>query len=340
MMDSSKPKLYFSVIGLNHGHIYEMVRSLQDGGGEIVSFYAEEADLVNQFSKHFPNVKLAQSKKEILEDESIQLIASASIPDQRALLGIETMLHGKDFIAAKPAIISLKQLAEVKKVQAETKRIFSIYYSERFGNPATIKAGELVKNGEIGKVIQTIGLGPHLLNASSRESWFFEREKYGGIICDIGSHQFDQFLFFTASTEAEIVTSQIANFNHPQYPNFEDFGDVMVRGGNGGAGYIRVDWFSPAGLPMWGDARLTILGTDGYIEVRKNIDIAGKPGGNHLFLADKNGVQYFDCKDISLPFGEQIINDILNCTETAMSQNHCFLATELALKAQKKAQKI
>jgi predicted dehydrogenase len=188
-------------------------------------------------------------------------------------------------------------------------------------------------------VVQTIGLGPHRMNANTRPAWFFDPKRFGGILCDIGSHQFDQFLFFTGSTRADVVASQVGNVHHPQYPGFQDFGDVMLRG-DGGAGYIRVDWFTPDGLNTWGDGRLTILGTDGYIELRKNVDIAGREGGNHLFLVDKKETRYIDCSNEPLPYGTQLVDDVLNRTETAMPQAHCFLATELALKAQKAAQPV
>lgn len=327
----------FSVIGLNHGHIYGQVEAVTRGGGQLVSFYAKEPELAAAFAKRYPQAKQAKSEKEVLEDKSIQLILSASIPVDRAPLGIQVMRHGKDFMVDKPGIITLEQLAEVRKVQKETKRIYSIMYSERFENPATVKAGELVKAGAIGQVVQTIGMGPHRINLKSRPEWFFDRKYYGGILCDIASHQCDQFLFFTGSTEADVVSSQIGNVHYPQYPAFEDFGDMTLKG-NSGAGYVRVDWFTPNGLNTWGDGRLTILGTDGFIEIRKNTDLAGRSGGNHLFLTDQKETRYFDCSKEPLPFGTQLVNDVLNRTETAMTQDHCFLATELALKAQKQAQ--
>lgn len=331
------PRIKFSVIGINHGHITAQAEAVTRGGGQLVSFYAKEADLAADFSKRYPQAKRVNTQKEILEDKSIQLIVSAAIPDERATIGIEAMRHGKDFMADKPGITTLEQLAEVRRVQKETRRIYSIMYSERLENPATVKAGALVKSGAIGKVIQTIGLGPHRMNPKTRPEWFFDASRYGGIITDIGSHQFDQYLFFTGSTKAEIAASQTGNVNHPQYPKFEDFGDVMLRG-NGGTGYLRVDWFTPDGLNTWGDARLTILGTEGYIEIRKNIDIAGREGGNHLFLVNQKETRYFNCSNEPLPYGELLVDDIINRTETAMGQEHCFLATELALKAQKQAQ--
>ncbi len=338
---SRKPlaSIRFSVIGLNHGHIYGQTEAMIRGGGQLVAFYAKENDLAEAYAKRYPDAKRATSEKEILEDSSIQLIVSASIPSDRAPLGIEVMKHGKDFLVDKPGITTLQQLADVRKVQKETKRIYSIMYSERFENRATVKAGELVKAGAIGQVIQTIGTGPHRINLKSRPEWFFDKKYFGGIICDIGSHQCDQFLFFTGSTSAEVLSSQTGNVHYPQYPAFEDFGDMMVRG-DGGTGYIRVDWFTPDGLNTWGDGRLTILGTDGYIELRKNVDIAGHEGGNHLFLVDKKETRYFDCSKEPLPFGEQFINDVANRTNTAMTQEHCFLATELALKAQQSAKKL
>ncbi|RDV14703.1 gfo/Idh/MocA family oxidoreductase [Pontibacter diazotrophicus] len=333
------PRIRFSVIGINHGHIYGQVNAIKRGGGEFVSYYAKEPELLEAFAKRFPEAKLVRSEKEILEDNSIHLVLSSITPNERAPLGIRVMRHGKDYMADKPGITTLEQLAEVRRVQKETKRIYSIMYSERFENRATVKAGELVKAGAIGKVVQTIGLGPHRMNSKTRPDWFFDRKHFGGIITDIGSHQFDQFLYFTGTTKADIMASQVGNVNHPQYPAFEDFGDVMVRG-DGGTGYIRVDWFTPDGLKSWGDGRLTILGTDGFIEIRKNIDIAGRDGGNHLFLTDHKETRYIDCSQVPLPYGEQLVDDILNRTETAMTQEHCFLATELALKAQQQAQKM
>ncbi len=335
----TQPKIRFAVTGLNHGHIYGQTASMIEAGAEAVSFYAPEDDLAAQFESTYPGIPRVQDLNEILEDDSIQLVLNAGIPVERAPMGIKVMQHGKDYMVDKPGLVTLEQLEEVRRVQAETGRIYSVCYSERFWSRAAVKAGELINAGAIGNVIQTLSLGPHQRNFHIRPDWFFVKEKYGGILTDIGSHNFDQFLYFTGSKTAEIVSSQVANFHHPQYPELEDFGDVVVRG-DGGVGYIRVDWFTPDGLGVWGDGRLFITGTEGYIELRKYIDIAGRPGGEHLFLVDNQGTQYIDCKAVPLPYAPQLTEDIINRTETAMTQEHSFLAMELAIKAENQAERV
>jgi predicted dehydrogenase len=329
----------FAAIGLNHGHIYGQVSLLLRNGAELVSYYAKEADLSTQFGAKYPQARLASSTTEILEDEHIQLVVCAGIPAERAPLGIEVMRHAKDFMSDKPGFTTLEQIEEARTVQAETGRIYSVCFSERFENPATVKAGELVQAGAIGQVVQTIGMGPHRTNLPSRPWWYFKKEQYGGILVDIGSHQFDQFLFFTGSSTAEVVHSQVANYKHPQYPELEDFGDVNLRSGSA-TGYIRVDWYTPDGLATWGDTRLFVLGTEGYIEVRKNIDLAGRTGANHLFITDHKGTTYIDCSQGELPYGRQLLYDVLNRTETAMPQTHCFLASELSVRAEMQAARL
>jgi predicted dehydrogenase len=328
----------FGVIGVNHNHIYGMSDLLLDAGADLATFFAQEDDLASQFAARYPRAKRARSMAEVLEDDSLALIASAAISSDRAGIGVAAMRHGKDYLSDKPAFTSLDQLTEARHVQRETGRIYSVCYSERFQNRATVRAGELVQAGAIGRPLQTVGLGPHRLNAPSRPAWFFERERYGGILADIGSHQADQFLFFTGSTTAEVVASQVANLAHPEYPGLEDFGDMLLRG-DGGTGYVRVDWFTPDGLTTWGDGRLTILGTDGYIELRKYVDIDGRPGGDHLFLVDKQQTRHIDCSAVTLPFGPQLLADIRDRTETAMPQTHAFLASELALVAELQARR-
>lgn len=334
-----KPPIHFAAVGLNHNHIYSQVNLLLRAGAELDCFFAPEPELAAAFSQAYPQARLARSEAEILADERLALVVSAGIPCERAPLGIRVMQHGKDYMSDKPGFTSLEQLAEARRVQAETGRIYSICFSERLEVRSAVKAGELVQAGAIGKVVQTIGLGPHRINPASRPAWFFERAKYGGILADIASHQFDQFLFFSGSTGAEVITAQVANYKYPQYPELEDFGDVVVRSSTA-TGYIRVDWYTPDGLPTWGDGRLFILGTEGYIEARKYVDISGRPGGDHLFLVDRDGMHTIDCSAQDLPYGRQLIADIVDRTDNALPQAHCFTASELALKAESQAQRL
>lgn len=331
-------KVRFAAIGLNHFHIYGQIDLLLNAGAEFVAYHGEEEKFFDRpFAKHYPQAKKVDDPRRILEDKSVSLVVSAAVNNERAPLGVSVMRHGKDFMVDKPGITSLAQLAEVRKVQAETKRIYSICYSEHFETRSTVKAGELLKAGAIGKLVNTVGLGPHRLNKPRRQPWFFSREKSGGILADIASHQCEQFLFFTDGVTADLVTASVANRANPETPEFQDFGEMLLRA-PGVTGYVRVDWFTPDGLPTWGDGRLTLIGTEGYMELRKYVDIDGRPGIDHLFLVDKKGVHRIDCSNVELPYGRQLVADVANRTETAMPQARCFGATELALTAQAMAE--
>jgi predicted dehydrogenase len=285
-----------------------------------------------------------KTQDEILDNSSIQLVLSSQIASERAPLGVKVMKHGKDYLSDKPGITTLEQLAEVRKTIAETRRIYAIMYSERLEVKAAVYAGKLVEQGAIGKVIQTINIAPHQIvqghgdagGGTGRPDWFWNPDQYGGILCDIGSHQVDQFLYYTGSNRAEVVESQIANVRHPDHPRFQDFGDMVLRG-NRGLGYVRLDWFTPDGLRTWGDGRLFILGTNGYIEVRKYTNVAVSKQGNNLFLVDNKEARYIDCNQMPLPFGPDFVADIVNRTHNAQDQEQCLLAAELVIKAQKNA---
>lgn len=343
-----KHSIRFAVCGMSHDHIHGMTEAIRRGGGELVLAYGTEPDKVAVFRKRYPDVKWASSEDEIINDRSIQLVLSSKIANERAALGVRAMKRGKDFLSDKPGVTTMEDLALVRKSIAETKRIYAILYSERLEVRAAVKAGELVKEGAIGKVIQTINIAPHQVTqkggdaggGGGRPEWFWHPKQYGGILCDIGSHQLDQFLYYTGSTSADVAEAQVANVRHHDHPEFQDFGDMVLRG-NRGFGYVRLDWFTPAGLGTWGDGRLFILGTDGYIELRKYTNVAVEGGhGNNLYIVDQKQARYMDCSQVELPFGPQFVSDVVNRTHTAQDQEQCLLAAELSIRAQMSAKHV
>lgn len=330
----------FAAIGLDHGHIYGMSKGLIEAGAQLKWVYDPDPLKVEAFRKTYPQAKTARSIDEILMDNSVHLVASAAIPSERCNIGLKVIESGKDYFADKPPLTTMEQLKSAKEKVKEQKKKYMVYYGERLHNEASVYAGQLVEKGAIGRVIQVIGMGPHR-EGKGRPNWFYEKDKFGGILCDIGSHQIEQFLFFTGAKDGKVLSAKVANYNHKQYPTFEDFGDVTLIGDNGATGYFRLDWFTPDGLGTWGDGRLFILGTDGYIEIRKYIDITRKNDSDHVFLVNKDGEYYINVKGkVGFPFFGELILDCLNRTEYAMTQEHVFKAIELALEAQNSAVKI
>ncbi|MBS4195920.1 Gfo/Idh/MocA family protein [Lederbergia citri] len=328
----------FAAIALDHGHIYGQCNGLIEAGATLKWVYDPDQAKVEQFLKTYPQAKQANNIDEILEDKEVKLVAAAAVPSERSPLGNRVMRAGKDYFTDKTPFTTLEQLKETKRVVQETGKKYMVYYSERLHVESAVFAGQLIEKGAIGRVIQVTGFGPHRLNAPSRPDWFFKKEKYGGILCDIGSHQIEQFLFYSGAKDAKVLHSKVANYDNPEYPELEDYGDATLVGDNGATQYFRVDWFTPDGLSTWGDGRTFIVGTKGTIEIRKYVDLTRENGGNHLYLVNQEGEKYFDLKGkVGYPFFGELIKDCIHRTENAMTQAHAFKAAELCLVAQEKA---
>jgi predicted dehydrogenase len=337
----SAGEFVFAAAFLDHGHIYGQCNGLIEAGAMLKWVYDADAAKVEAFVAQYPQTKVARSFDEILSDPEVKLVAAAAVPNQRGAIGVRVMRAGKDYFTDKTPFTTLEQLAEARKVAAETGRKYMVYFSERLHVECAMHAGDLVHGGVIGRVVQVLGLGPHRLGKPARPAWFFEREKYGGILCDIGSHQVEQFLFYSGSTDATVTQAAVANFANPDTPEFEDFGEASLVGNAGASNYMRVDWFTPAGLSTWGDGRTVILGTKGYIELRKYVDVAREKQGDQIYLVDDKGEQHLNVTgQVGFRFFGEFILDCLNRTERAMSQAHAFKAAELCLKAQAAARRL
>lgn len=328
-------QMIFAAAYFDHGHIYGQIKGLAAYGGTLKYLHDPEPQRLEPVLRDFPEARVVDDFREILSDPDVRLVTSAAIPHQRSRVGLQVLDAGKDYLTDKSPFTTLEQLEKVREKVEQTGGKYACCYSERLMNEACFYAGELVRGGAIGEVIQILNLAPHNLRAEARPDWFFEKEKYGGILTDIGSHQFEQFLHFTGSESAEIEFARVENLHHSQYPGLEDFGEACLRLPNGASAYCRLDWFNPAGLRSWGDGRTFVIGTGGSIEIRKTIDVARETGGDLVFLVDDQGEFEIPCRGkVGFPFFGKLITDILERSETAMTQKHCFAAAELSMKAQ------
>tara|TARA_B100000003_G_scaffold51166_1_gene45103 strand:- start:624 stop:1634 length:1011 start_codon:yes stop_codon:yes gene_type:complete len=326
--------LKLGVLGIDHGHIFGMLSNMKAQGCTCEAYWTDGPAVTEEkFNTVFSDVLRVDDRRRILDDPEVSMVLISAVPADRSKFAIEAMETGKDVMVDKPGCTTLEQLEEIREVQARTGRIWTVNFSERFEVPAVTRADELVQAGAIGRIIQTVGLGPHKQNLATRPDWYFKRERFGGILCDIGSHQIDQFLYFTNSETADIDHALVENTTMPEQPEFQDFGEIVLKSGNG-HGYIRVDWFTPKGLPTWGDGRLFLQGTDGQIELRKYTDIGRPHITNTLFLVNDDKNEMIPCEDAGLPYFPRLIADVQERTETAVGQSHTFTTTELSIRAQ------
>ncbi len=325
---------------LDHGHVYGQVAGLLAAGATLRSVHDPDPRRLREFTRRYPEVKVEATFEALLEDDQVHLVVSAAIPNRRGAVGAAALRAGKHYFTDKSPFTSLDQLAEARLVVAETKRIHAVYYAERLHNRPTWAAGELIVDGAIGRVLQVLIVAPHNLAAGTRPAWFFDKEAYGGILTDIGSHQFEQFLYFTGSDGVELNFARVENFGHPEVPELEDFGEASVSLSSGASGYCRLDWFNPAASRTWGDGRAVVLGTDGYIEIRKNVDVGRTDRGGHVLLVNNSEERVIEFTDEPFPYFGRLIIDCLQGTETAMTQAHTFAAAESSMRAQELADSI
>jgi predicted dehydrogenase len=330
----------FAAAFLDHGHINGQCNGLVEAGVRLKWVYDTDPARAEALAARYPGAAVARSFEQILDDPEVRLVAAAAIPNLRGAIGCRVMEAGKDYFTDKTPFTSLDQLDAAKAVVARTGRKYAVYFSERLHVESAMFATDLVRQGAIGRVLQIIGLGPHRLG-TGRPDWFFKKEQFGGILCDIGSHQFEQFLTFSGASDASVTHAAVANYANQDHPEFEDFGEANLLGDNGTTNYIRVDWFTPAGLGTWGDGRTTILGTKGYIELRKYIDVGRDKTGDHVYLVDEKGEHHIEVAGkVGFRYFGDLILDCLNRTENAMTQRHAFKAAELCLRAQGAARRI
>lgn len=332
----------FAASHFEHGHIYGQVRGLVNAGGVCRYIYEPQAGKIDSLKDLIEaGTKVVSSFDEILNDPGVQMVTSAAIPNERAEIGLRVLDAGKDYFTDKSPFTTFDQLERVRAKVAATGRRYMVCFSERLSNESAWQAGELIRQGVIGRVLQVLNLAPHNLAAPSRPDWFFRKECYGGILTDIGSHQFEQFLAYAGATDAVINFARVANFGNPEHPGLEDFGEASLTLNTGASAYCRIDWLNPKASRTWGDGRTFILGDKGYMELRKYIDVARDSGGDKIFLVNDEVETEIDCRGkIGFPFYGQLILDVLNRTEHAMTQAHAFKAAELSMQAQAIADRI
>lgn len=320
---------------LDHAHIRNQCEGLIAAGATLKWVLESDAKALRKFRQRFPYVRVARSEGEILDDPDVKLVATAAVPNERGPFGCRVMAAGKDFFSDKPAFTTLDQFEAARQESARTGRKFIAYFSERTDLKSADFVTEVVRSGALGRIVEVSGVGPHRISKPKRPDWFFDPSRSGGILCDLGSHQVENYLFYSGAGDAQVAYAAVGNYANADKPGFEDFGEAVLVGDNGTTCHFRVDWYTPDGLSTWGDGRSVILGTKGYIEMRKYVDVAREQTVDHVYVVDEQEERHLSfASQGANPFYGRLILDCLHRTEIAVTQAHMFRALELSLRAQ------
>ena len=353
-----------ALVGADHNHLYEIIDRLVKAGAEAAAHTSE-----GQFVEHYSGWQSGSVERgydDILGDDSIDLIITAAIPNRRADIALAAIAAGKHVVSDKPGLTTMAQLDAIRAAVADRPgRPWTVLFTERYENRAINEAVRLARAGAIGRIVHVVGAGPHTLWASRRPPWFWDPEATGGILVDIGSHQVDQFLSITGASadDVAVVASMVGNVASPDHPAMQDIGSMTLvaapvegpggagsadggvpvtvapaaaglGGPNGVVGDHRLDYLTAKGLGTWGDCRLTIVGTEGTIEARANVDVAGVEGSEHLIVVDGEGTRRIDVSGVVVDWGEQLLADLGDDGERLMTQQHAIDVTDVCLRAQ------
>jgi len=323
-----------ALAGADHNHLYEIIDRLVKAGAEAVAHTAE-----GQFFEHYSGWQaesVERSYDDILADDSIDLIVTAAIPNRRASIALAAIEAGKHVVSDKPGLTTMDQLDAVcSAVAGRPGRPWTVLFTERFENRAINEAVRLARSGAVGTVVHVVGAGPHTMWAKRRPDWFWDPDATGGILVDVGSHQVDQFVSITgaAAADVSVVSSMVGNVASSDHPAMQDIGSMTLAAG-AVVGDHRLDYLTARGLGTWGDCRLMIVGTDGTIEARANVDVAGADGAEHLIVVDAGGTRRIDISGVVVDWAELALADVADGGERLMTQQHAIDVTDVCLRAQ------
>jgi len=329
----------FAVVGADHLHLFSLVAGLVDAGATPVA-HAEAGDLMDAYAGWQAGSE-PRPAEAILAAEDVDLVVTVGVPAERAEVALAAVEAGKHVLSAKPGVTSRADLDRLRAaVEGRPGRPWTVLFTERFENRAVRRAIELARAGAVGRIVHVIGTGPHTLDADRRPDWFWDPARSGGILVDLASHQVDQFVALCGTDEpgagVTVAASRVGNVACPDHPGAQDVGSMTLLG-PGVVGEHRVDLLSPRGLPTWGDVRLVVVGTDGSIEARANVDVAGADGAEHLIVTDHEGVRRVDLSDEPITWATDLLADLADGGERLMTQAHVLTVCDLALRAQEGA---
>jgi predicted dehydrogenase len=256
--------------GFRHGHILGLYAAAKKHSNVQIVAAAEEDAATFETVKAAGNVQLThRSIDEMLEKVACDAIAVGDYFSKRASIIMRALQSGKHVIADKPICTDLDELIQIRDLAAKTGLRIGCQLDLR-DSGVFRTARRLIAEGKLGEVHTLIFTAQHPLNLPNRPKWYFEPNKHGGTINDIGVHAIDLIPWMTVREITEVTAARAWNARLKEFPHFQDAGQFLLKMDNDGGVFGDVSYLSPDGLAYsapqyW---RVTCHGDKGVLEAR------------------------------------------------------------------------
>src|SRR5690625_333855 len=222
-----------------------------------------------------------ENHRQMLDQHYVDVVVVCGIYSQRADMIVDALASDADVLADKPLCTELEDLDRIQQAAVNSRRVVSTMFEKR-AHPVTLATRKVVDDGELGQIALVAATGPHKLNYATRPEWFFDGEKYGGILADLAVHDIDLVLLFTGIRNG-VVSGHQSNLALPQHPGFSDAGAAFFTSNNV-ASTLEAHWMWPAASPFHGHYRMRLTGTRGTAELdwaQNRLDLVTNERASH-----------------------------------------------------------
>ena len=273
--------------GFRHGHIYALYQLAKNHSDvEIAGGWEEDEPSRHKAAAEHGVDFCYGSYEALLADDTVDAVAIGNYYTARGAMVISALRAGKHVICDKPMCTDPAEMQTISKLAEQTHLSVFMMLDLRY-HPNVLAAKQQIEQGAVGRVHNIYFGGQHPLMYGTRDAWYFERGKHGGVINDIAVHGIDLIAYLTGLEPAEVCAARCWNAYASAEPHFLDSAQFMLKLTDGSGVIADVSYAAPNSqgftMPTYWDFK--IWGSDGLLAFSATRE------GAELYRDGESGVQ-------------------------------------------------